>query len=478
MLKYTVQTTFILLMLVACQQTEHPAGRPNVLLIMVDDLNDWTAYLGGHPQAKTPNIDVLANRGMAFTNAHSNSPLCGPSRSSMLTGLRPSTSGVYFHIQDKSLVNQVRNGDLKAKLLPDYFAKNGYKTMGVGKVFHLGDQARVFNQYGGYCDFDPRPEEHFVYDPVWFDKPPGTSTDWGAYPAHDSLTFDQQIADWTMARLEEQHDKPFFMVTGFMRPHVPWYVPQKWLDAFNSDSIQTPAYLPEDWKDVPEIGKKITEWPAMPDMDWMLEESRWEDAVKAYLASMYFVDYQIGRVLKKLESSPYAENTIVVLVSDHGYHLGEKGLFQKGTLWERSSHIPMIWAGRGIKSAKTDEPVSLLDVYPTLAKICELIPPDHLEGNSLLPLLQGEKSGRDYSVVTTYGPNNHSVFYENWHYIRYNDGSEELYDLKEDEHEWVNLLSDNKKHSSVDQLVQLLPNVNEPNHVHSHNSAVPYFTNE
>jgi len=215
----------------------------------------------------------------------------------------------------------------------------------------------------------------------------------------------------------------------------------------------------------------------MPDMDWMLAEGRWEDAVRAYLASMYFVDHQVGRVLKKLEASPYAENTIIVFVSDHGYHLGEKGLFQKGTLWERSSHIPMIWSGKGITNTKTDEPVSLLDLYPTLVEICGITAPSHLEGNSLVPLLHGEKHNRDYFAVTTYGPNNHSVFYENWHYIRYSDGSEELYNLKDDEHEWINLLNENKKHSSVDQLTQFLPNVNELNNVDSHNSAVPYFAN-
>ncbi|MFT6856130.1 MAG: iduronate 2-sulfatase [Cyclobacteriaceae bacterium] len=464
---------FSLTVLFSC--AEKVSEQPNVLLIMVDDLNDWTGYLGGHAQTLTPNIDSLARSGIAFANAHANSPLCGPSRSSMLTGLRPSTSGIYFHIQDSSLVRQVKSGELKATLLPEHFQNHGYKTMAVGKIFHLGDKAGVFERYGGQCNFGPKPENRFEYDPKWFNKPPGTSTDWGAFPAYDSLTYDEKIADWSIDRLQENHTSPFFLATGFMRPHVPWYVPQEWLNKFLLDSIQTPSYLSQDWEDIPEMGRLITEWPAMPEMDWMLQENRWKEATRAYLASVHFVDYQVGRVLQQLSKSQYADNTIVLLVSDHGYHLGEKGLFQKGTLWERSSHIPMIWSGKGISKGVTQELASLLDIYPTLSDLCGFERPDYLEGVSLTRILNGKEESIDNHVVTTYGRKNHSVFYQNWHYIKYNDGSEELYDLKEDRNEWNNLILSSRGSDVKAELADFLPRTNAAKSADCYLSAIPYF---
>lgn len=309
------------------------AEKPNVLFIIVDDLNDWVGYLKGHPQSYTPNINRLAARGIAFNNAHCNSPLCGPSRSSLLTGKFPSSTGIYFHIADTALAIYQENQMPEVAFLPDYFEQAGYKTFGVGKIFHNGDAANIFDEYGGLANFGPRPEKRFKYDPTWFDKPQGTSTDWGAFPQHDSLTFDQRIANWAIDKLAENHEEPFLLMAGFMRPHVPWYVPQKWFDHLENEEIILPKYLPEDWDDIPELASKITDLAMMPEMEWMEQEHRWEEAVKAYLASVTFVDYQIGRLLDALESSPYADNTLIVFTSDHGYHLGEKGLFQKSTLW-------------------------------------------------------------------------------------------------------------------------------------------------
>ncbi|WP_258103472.1 sulfatase [Marinoscillum sp. MHG1-6] len=449
-------------------------SQPNILFIVVDDLNDWVGHLGGHSQTITPNLDQLAASGMVFNNAHTNAPLCGPSRASMLTGLRPSTSGVYFHISDHDLVRQIEMDSIRAVLLPDYLEQNGYKTMGVGKVFHLGDGGGVFDEYGGLADFGPRPEKHFKYDPTWLDKPKGTSTDWGAFPEHDSLTFDQRIADWSIEKLGEKHDKPFFLATGFMRPHVPWYVPQKWFDQFGLDTIQTPPYFQGDWDDIPEMAGKITDWPMMPEMEWMLEEGYWKEAVQAYLASVHFVDYQIGRLLEALEASDYADNTIIVLVSDHGYHMGEKGLFQKGTLWQRSTHIPMIWSGPGIAKGTTNEPASLLDIYPTLLDFCGLEQADQLEGASLVPILGGESETINNVAITTYGPNNHSVIDGKWHYIRYNDGAEELYNLVDDPNEWSNLIGQVGAISD-EELEHHLPKNNQPNNPDSHVQSTPYY---
>ena len=420
-----------LLALLSCEQA--PQSPPNVFLIMVDDLNDWVGYLGGHPQALTPNIDRLARRGVAFHNAHTNAPLCGPSRSSMLTGLRPSSSGIYFHINDQSLVTH--SEEQQIKLLPGYFKDQGYKTLAVGKIFHQGDRAEVFDEYGGLSNFGPRPERRFKYDPKWFDKPGGTSTDWGAYPAHDTLTYDHRIADWAVDQLSKKQQGPFLLAAGFMRPHVPWYVPKKWLDAFPLEEVQLPAYDSLDWEDLPEVASQMTHWPMMPEMEWMLEEGRWQEAVQAYLASVHFVDHQIGRVLDALEASAYADNTLIVLASDHGYHVGEKGLFQKGTLWRRSTQIPMIWAGPGIVQGATQEPASLLDIYPTLVDGCWGQSSNQLEGRSLVPILRGSAASIDNYAVTTFGPGNHAVYTKEWHLIEYDDGSQELYNLAKDPNE-------------------------------------------
>lgn len=448
---------------------------PNILWIMVDDLNDWTGYQEGHPQTLTPNIDRLASQGMSFSNAHTIAPLCGPCRASLLSGLRPSTTGIYFHIHDRALVENIHENYPEVSFLPDYFEDQGYKTYAVGKIFHEGDKSGRFDEYGGLSDFGPRPAERFAFDPKKLGKRGGTSTDWGAFPEHDSLTFDHRIASWAIDKLQNAGEEPFFLAVGFMRPHVPWYVPQKWFDAIDYDKLELPAYRPEDWSDVPEMAARVTDWPMMPEMDWMMEEDRWKDAVHAYLACVHFTDHQIGRVLKALEESEYTENTIVVLASDHGYHLGEKGLFQKGTLWQRSTQIPMIWAGKGIKVGSNDEPASLLDIYPSLVDLAGFEVPAYLEGTSLKALLSGEKERIGKVAVTTNGPGGHSVFSREWHYIQYNDTSEELYLRSSDKHEWHNLAEGDSLQEVIDLLKAYLPVSNAEVNVQCYNHPCPYY---
>ena len=450
--------------------------RPNVLMILVDDLNDWVGYMGGHPNAITPNIDKLARRGTSFLRAHANAPICGPSRASMLTGIRPSTSGIYFHVDDRDLTSMVRNDTTGISLLPNYFENYGYKTYGVGKVFHLGDKAGVFDEYGGLANFGPKPPRRFNYDPEWFGKPKGTSTDWGVYPENDSLTYDYRIADWAIERLKRTTATPFFMAVGFMRPHVPWYTSQYWIDIHPLDSIQTPSRKQNDWNDIPAIAASVTDWPMMPEMKWMQRDRRWEKAVRAYLASVSFVDQQIGRVLEALEATGKESNTIVLLVSDHGYHLGEKDLFQKGTLWQRSSHIPMIWAGPGINDGnKSHALTSLIDVYPTLSELCELETPSYLEGQSLAPILSNNSRPMEHYVLTNHGPKNYSVYHKNWHFISYFDGSMELYDLEEDPNEWYNLIDKKELGTVVERLKLFLPSLAAPNSDISQLCATPLY---
>jgi arylsulfatase A-like enzyme len=323
--------------------SQSPTDKPNVLFIAVDDLNDWIGCMKGHPQALTPNMDKLANAGVLFTNAHCQTPLCGPSRASLLTGLHPTSTGIYLHVKDVQIRN-INNLTQKAVFLNDYFEQFGYKTMGVGKIYHEGDGAKTFDDYGtSFEHFGPSPKKKMHYDPAWFGEANRTLTDWGAFPEEDSLMPDYKSARWAVERIQQKHDKPFFLSVGFIRPHVPWHVPKKWFDMFPVDKIQVPPYLENDFNDIPEIGKKVAELKEMPTTKWCIEKNEWKNAIQGYLASMAFVDAQVGKVLKALEESPYHKNTIIVLWSDHGYHLGEKNRFAKQSLWQRSTHAPLIF---------------------------------------------------------------------------------------------------------------------------------------
>lgn len=208
--------------------TTVPAERPKVLMIAVDDLNDWIGPMAGHPQAKTPNFDRLAERTTLFMNAHVQAPLCGPSRASFFTGLYPSTSGIYLHIADED-IRRSNQATQQAIYLPEYLKQYGYKTMGMGKLLHSGGEA-MFDEFGGAFDHGPLPEgwpeKRFRYEHLW------TSTDWGAFPDKDELMPDYKVASFVVERLQQEHSQPFFLAGGFYRPHVPWYVPQKWFDLF------------------------------------------------------------------------------------------------------------------------------------------------------------------------------------------------------------------------------------------------------
>jgi len=285
---------------------------PNVLFIAIDDLNDWLGCMNGHPNAKTPNIDRLAANGTLFTNAHCQAPICGPSRASLMSGLRPSTSGVYGQINDKGLlkVPAFGNGNV---YLPQYFSQHGYKTMGKGKLFHNHAPKGVFEISGGReGGFGPKPKKRFKYDPVWFDKPGGTQTDWGVFPEKDENMIDYKTAQWGIEKLGEQHNRPFFLALGFVRPHVPFYAPQKWFDMHPLEEIELPPYLKNDQKDVPEISRKVHEVPMMPTTEWAKETGEWKAIIQAYLACISFVDHYVGTVLEELGKSDYADNTIVL----------------------------------------------------------------------------------------------------------------------------------------------------------------------
>ncbi len=422
---------------------ETPRARPNVLFIAIDDLNDWVGCLDGHPNAKTPNIDSLAERGVLFTNAHCQAPICGPTRASLFTGLYPATTGIYLQIDDPD-IRDSSPATKVATFLPDYFEQHGYKTMGVGKLFHQGDKAGVFQEYGGRFEGSgPKPKKRFHYDPKWFGKPGSTQTDWGAYPERDDQMPDYKSAKWAIERLNRTHDKPFFLAVGFVRPHVPWYVPKKWLDMHPIEGIKTPPYKPDDFDDIPEMAARVADVPMMPTTEWMKETNQWRAAVQAYLACTTWTDHWVGEVVRALENSPYADNTIVVLWSDHGYHLGEKNRFAKQAIWERDTRVPLIIAGPGVEGGKRcARPVGLIDLYPTLLSMCGLPGNPQNEGRDLSPLLEDPGREWNHPAITSYGPVNHTVRSDRYRYIRYEGGAEEFYDMKNDPNEWTNLAGD------------------------------------
>ncbi|RED94669.1 sulfatase [Marinoscillum furvescens] len=407
----------------------------NILFITVDDLNDWIGVLGGHPQAKTPNIDRLANSGILFSNAHCQSPVCNPSRASMMTSLYPSTTGIYFlnpDIIDSPVARE-------SVVMPRRFEKEGYHVNGVGKLFHNApgiNERHVPNYAGHLGGFGPMPEEKissFPGHPLW---------DWGAYPDNDSQMPDFKIASWVEHNLSETLSEPFWMGVGFFRPHVPQFVPQKWFDMYPLETLEMPKTISGDLNDISQYGVDITRRKHVsPTHEWVMENDEWKPLVQSYLACVSFVDAQIGRVLDVLEQSSCAENTIVVLVSDHGFHLGEKERHAKRSLWQDGTRVPMIIAGPGIPGGQVcTKPVQLLDIYPTLLDLANIDPDPHHEGHSLVPLLQDTQADWDHYSRVCFGPGNFAIVSEHFRLIQYKDGSEEFYDHRIDPHEWVNVI--------------------------------------
>jgi arylsulfatase A-like enzyme len=431
------------------------AQKLNVLFIAIDDLNDWVGCLGGHPQAQTPNLDRLAAGGTLFRNAHCQAPLCNPSRASLLTGLRPSTTGIYGLVPGIRDVARTR----ECVTLPQYFARHGYFTATFGKVFHDLSIPGVlhtneFNVWGP-APAMPLPKEKFVQTPSTL-----RAMDWGVYPKDDHHQADWRIADAAVAQMKSlPPSQPFFLAVGFRLPHVPCFASQKWFDRFPpEDQIILPPVMEGDRDDVPEVAWYVHWKLPDPRLSWLKKARQWRPLVRAYLASTTFMDSQIGRVLDSLDASGRRENTIIVVWSDHGWHLGEKDITGKNSLWERSTHVPLIFAGPGTgQGTQCSKPAELLDIYPTLVELSGLPARKGLEGHSLVAQLKDPKARRPWPAITTHNQGNDSVRTEHWRFIRYADGSEELYDHRNDPNEWTNVIARAKLSATREALARWLP---------------------
>jgi arylsulfatase A-like enzyme len=287
--------------------------------------------------------------------------------------------------------------------------------------------------------------------------------DWGIFPEKDEDQTDAKIADWAVEQLKHPPKEPFFLAVGFHLPHVPCYASQKWFDMYPAEKLVLPTIREDDRNDTPDFSWYLHWKLPEPRLSWLKKSEQLKPLVRAYLASTSFVDSQVGRLLDALEKSGQEKNTIVILWSDHGWHLGEKGISGKNSLWERSTRVPLIFAGPGISSGATcSRPVELLDLYPTLGEMLGLKVPPTLEGHSLVPLLNKADAERPWPAITTHNQGNHGIRTEQWRYIRYGDGSEELYDLKKDPHEWTNLAGEKKHTEILAEHRKWLPKVDLP----------------
>ncbi len=436
--------------------------RLNVLFIAVDDMNnDLGCY--GHPLVKSPNIDRLAARGVAFQHAYCQFPLCSPSRSSLLTGLRPDTTRVF------DLQYHFRQGLPDVATLPQTFSRNGYYAARVGKMYHYGNPGDIgtdgLDDKASWMErFNPAGRDKTSLEPDILNYTPkrglGSSMSFLADPTGtDEQHTDGKVADQTIALMEKHKDKPFFIGCGFYKPHCPWVTPKKYFDLYSMDDIALPKLSPETQKDYPALALASTRpWPYLGVTPDQAREGK-----RAYYAAISFVDAQIGRVLDAVDRLGLRDNTIIVFWSDHGYHLGEHGLWFKQSCFEETARVPLIIAVPGQKSAGKASPriVELLDLYPTLADLAGLTPPKELQGKSLRPLLEAPTAAWQrpaYTQVQRGAVPGHSVRTERWRYTQWGFGSEgqELYDQEKDPQELHNLAADPKQATVVAEMKALL----------------------
>lgn len=463
-------TTLIAFAIFCCSLA--PVGaeeRPNILFLAVDDMKDWVNCLGGYEGVvHTPHIDRLARQGMLFKNAHCASPKCAPSRAALMTGLMPSTTGLYDngHWWLPNLPEIVT--------IPMQFRQHGYRAHGAGKIFHHTAGNHPPNQWDDFQRITFQSDPWFrgaKRNYPWSSPVPfpneypysgvsglGHENDWGALPIRDRDYDDALSTAYAVRFLKDARvgDPPFFLACGIFRPHLPWYVPQRYFDMYSLEEIVLPEIPANDLDDLPSEAIRLAA-DRRSDFNRIRKASRHRQAIRAYLASISYADAQLGEILDALADSPHAENTIVVLWSDHGWHLGEKQHWHKSTLWEESTHVPLVIRVPGMKSGTCSRPVSLLDLFPTLNDLAGLPAIAAHEGRSLKPLLEDPEREWEWPAVIEFRRGNAAVRTERYRYIRYSDGGEELYDHSRDSGEWDNLAGDPSFAEIMTELGRWLP---------------------
>jgi len=472
---------------VALHGADGPHAPYNVLFIAIDDMNDWVGAFGGAPQPKsaTPRMDKFAERGsVVFQQANCAGPICGPSRSALLSGFMPQRTGAYTNSQNMRGSNLVQTH----LTLPEYFSKHGYQTLSTGKIFHKhpGDEGQwAYDQWAaseGGSGSRPDPEHVTSRNRNLIDGKPapfaplksdgneggegeGTEFAWGPSRGPKEESKDWKSAEWAAAQLAKPSTKPFFLALGISKPHLPWYVPQEYFDRHPLETIKLPQFRLDDLGDILNA-KGEPKFKSSSDFRWVQQDANlFKGAVRAYLAASSYADDCVGHVLDALEKSPARDNTIVVIWGDHGWHLGEKLRFRKSTLWAESTRLPLTIRVPGMSSRQDcSRLVNLIDLYPTLIDLCGLPVKPEIDGRSITPLLRDPKTPWPYPSITVNGAGNASVRDERWYYIRYRDGVEELYDMEKDPMQWTNLAAkkDPEVRSQLERLATSFPAVFAP----------------
>ena len=469
----------ILLCVLACVQVR-AAAPPNILFIAIDDLNDWVGFLAGHPQVKTPHMDSLARRGVVFTEAHCPAPVCGPCRTAVMSGQRPWTSGVYSNNANFSK----RLPDTES--MPAFLRRHDYRVMGAGKLFHGKTPKGSFDSYAPSPD-KPWPKNAILSSkqkPVYEWRVDGkvitfprngmpadrnwkdTHTfDWGPLDLPDDKFRDAKNVGWCIKQLKSERKKPFFIGMGFHLPHQPLYAPKRFHDMYPSATVKLPPSMANDLDDLSRAGRDYALITTTSGAHaTVVKYGQWRNAVSSYLATVSFVDHLIGKLLGALRESSHADNTWIVLWSDHGWHLGEKEHWGKATGWHRSTRVPLLIVPPASVAPDGFEPgticarpVNLIDLFPTLAEISGHPAGAEIAGRSLLPLIANPQAKWSDHTVTTFGRGNHAISTPRWRYIQYFDGSAELYDRKTDPNEWDNLIGNSDHREIVERLRSKLP---------------------
>ncbi|MCA8986207.1 MAG: sulfatase [Planctomycetaceae bacterium] len=449
--------------------------RLNVLFIAIDDLNDYISPLDHHPGIRTPNFERLARRSVLFTNAHCAAPACHPSRVAVMTGVHPTRSGIYRNLFGAHGPRWRHESPVleDAIVLSQHFRDHGYRAVGGGKIFHTlqwtkGDSQNDPTAWDAYRG-DP-------LDPISADWPrpafiktkdqndgftgrrPLNNFYFGAAPVElKAEQGDGAVVDWAIEQMSAETTQPLFLAVGLFRPHIPWEVPQEWFDLYPESEVQLPEYRDDDLDDAHSHGREA--WHR-----WVVENNQWKHLVRGYLASVSYVDHQLGRLLDRLDASPLAGKTMIVLWTDHGFHLGEKQNWEKFALWEQTTRTPLFIHVPGISQdgARTNQPATLTDLYPTLCDLAGLPTPPQCTGKSLAIQVEHPDQIDERTSLTSFvfgggGKPAHGISDTRYRYILYADGFEELYDLQQDRNEFQNLASDPKLSDTKNRLRQSLP---------------------
>jgi arylsulfatase A-like enzyme len=442
--------------------------KPNVLLIIIDDMNDGISLFGKNRPFKTPHIETLAQRGVFFSRAYCASAACNPSRAATLTGLRPHRTGIYGNNTDW---RRATKGHLT---LPEYFGRHGYFTAGFGKIYHHQKNG-AFNDPAAWDMFKKMDAQYMPQEKLNHAQEYGSrNTDWGPWPRDDqeSKTIDFKSVGYAIEALKQQpkssQSKPFFLACGIFKPHSPFFAPPTYHRRYD-DSLDLPLRRGDDWDDLPSgaaklMGPKQWFWKGMLGLE-RRKPGSYRNFIHAYAACCSFADTSVGRLLKALDESGQAQNTIVVLWSDHGFHLGEKDHIEKFSLWEKANHIPFVVVDPRRKDSAgkiCEQPIDMTAIFPTLIELCGLPTYDALHGRSAVDLISRPETMWKQPALMTYGERNHAVRSERWRYIRYVDGTEELYDHESDPHEWTNLVGNPSYAGIIAEHKKWIPTENTP----------------